>query len=201
MVVLGMIVSYWTTNDSLQAVSGNKASAARDMAVYFEVSMNRADDLTYLHIMYSNPYPGVQLPENETIEATVDGFFYETEHAGNWLGALMDLEGVSYGSSIYNASMLLEFRVNGWENLSDGSTPAQAVMGHLLDEAAAAGNYTRSITAFEALHNATYLGFAALGNDVAVWSAEPSNSTTINRIGTEVDQLTSALIQWSDSYR
>jgi hypothetical protein len=201
MVVLGMTLLYWTTNDSLQAVSGNKASAARDLGVYFEVSMNRACDLTYLHTMYSNPYSSVQLPENQTIEATVDGFFYETEYAENWLGTLMDLEGVSYGSSIYNAWMLLESRVNGWENLSDGSTPAQAVMGHLLDEAEAAGNYTRSITAFEALHNATYLGFAALGNDVAVWSAEPSNSTTVNGIGTDVDQLTSALIQWSDSYR
>jgi hypothetical protein len=200
MVVLGMILLYWTIND-LQAVSGNKASAARYLGVYFEVSMNRAGDLTYLHIMYSNPYSSAQPPENETIEATVDGFFYETEYAGNWLGTLTDLEGVSYGSSIYNAWMLLEFRVNGWENLSDQSTPAQAVMGHLLDEAEAAGNYTRTITAFEALHDATYLGFAALGNDVAAWSAEPSNSTTVNRIGTDVDQLTSALIQWTDSYR
>jgi hypothetical protein len=198
---LGMTFLYWTTNGSLQTFSDDKRYASENLGGFFLISINRANDIGYLSRPYSNPYPNPRVSENETIEATVDGFFHETEYADLSLRALKDLHGVSTESSIYNASILLEVRVNGWDNLSDGSMPVQAVLGHLLDEAALAGNYTKPIMAFDTLHNATQSAFTAFGLDVASWSYQPSNSTLLSNIGTDVDQLEKTLIQWSNSYR
>lgn len=198
---LGMTFLYWTTNGSLQTFSENSRYASENLGFSFSLSINRANDLGYLLRMYSNPYPNPLVSENETIEATVEGFFHETEYAWLSLRALKELHGVSTESSIYKARILLEVRVNGWDNMSDGSMPVQAVMGHLLDEARVAGNYTKPIMAFYNLHNATQSAFPALGHDVLTWSYQPSNSTLLSSIGADVDQLESVLFQWSNSNR
>lgn len=200
---LGMIYLYWATSDSLQTFSDNRRYASENLGSIFSQSIYAASNLGYLTNLYSNPYSNSlfysRAFDNETIEATVNGFFHEAENAYLTLMALEDLYGVSTKSPIYNARILLEFRVNGWDNLSDGSMPAQAVMGHLLDKAAVSRNYTKPITAFYDFHNATYSTFTALGHDVANWSYQPSNSTLLSNIGTDVTQLQSILFQWSNS--
>lgn len=196
-----MTFLYWTTNGSLQTVSDNKMSASENLGSSFSLSIVRACNLGYLNTMYANPYPNPLISKKDTIEATAEGFFHETENAGDMLIALVDLHGVSSESPIHHAYDLLTLHINGYENFSDGSMAVHQMMGLLFEQASVAGNYTKPLMAFENLHSSCLSAFTALGQDVLSWSYQPSNSTLLSNIGTDVNLLEATSIQWSNSYR
>ena len=178
------------TNDSFQASLKKNRSASGSMAIYFHHSVSRATDIKYLLRTYREGL-GETEPNEDNIEALIDGFFYEMEYSYWFLYGLRTLnpELSEYEKPLYFIDRLILYRLLLWERV--GTRSIRPVLADL--------HGSILPTAFKELNQTSFQKIDELGTEVAE-SFAPFNATRLDNTVNMVEELETVLGQWIDKY-
>jgi hypothetical protein len=202
--VVALILSIYLgilTNNSLQACLEKNRKGSRDMALTFHISVGRATDIEYLLMIYRKGYAENE-PNEDNIEALIDGFFYEMDYSHLSLYGLRDLnpELSEYEKPLYFIDMFIQYTIIQWTSFTGGPT-VRSVLANLLSQAESSHPYNYSIllTAFKELNQTSFQKIDELGTEV-VESFAPFNVTRLDNTVNMVEELQTILGQWIDKY-
>lgn len=187
--------------NSLQASLKENRWASRDMAMSFHHCVGRATDIRNLLWTYREGiHPHETGPDEDNIEALIEGFFYEMRYSRRFLWGLMDLnpELSEYEKPLYFINRFIDYTIIEWKSFTGGPT-VRSVLAHLLDDAQRFRNYSIPVSAFKELDQISFQKTDALGTEV-MESFAPFNATRLYNTVNMVQELQGILDQWIDKY-
>ncbi|RLI40160.1 hypothetical protein DRO69_13290 [Candidatus Bathyarchaeota archaeon] len=181
------------TNNSLRACLEKNRKGSSSMALHFWLSLGRATDIGYLLMTYRKGL-GETEPNEDNIEALIDGFFYEMEYSYWFLYGLRNLnpELSEYEKPLYFIDRLIH-NIFWWQSSPTGGPTVRSVLDKL--------NVTEKVTAFKELNQAPFQKIDDLGREVAesfTWKGV--NATRLDNTVNMVEELENVLGQWIDKY-
>lgn len=197
--VVALLLSVYSgirTNDSLQACLEKNRKGSASIAMSFHHCLGRATDIEYLLWTYRKGFSENE-PNEDNIEALIEGFFYEMRYSRWFLWGLKDLnpELSEYEKPLHFIDRLIDHTIIGWA----GQPSVQSVLAHFLSQAQTSGNYSIPVTAFKELNQTSFQKIDELGTEVYE-SFLPFNATRLDNTVNMVEELQTILGQWIDKY-
>lgn len=188
-------------SNSLQTSLEKNRRGSGFMARWFHHSVGRATDIEYLLRIYRKGYAENE-PNEDNIEALIDGFFYEMHYSYLFLYGLRDLnpELSEYEKPLYFIDMFIQYTIIQWKSFTGGPT-VRSVLAHLLSQAESSHPYNYSIllTAFKELNQPSFQKIDELSFEFAE-SFAPLNATRLDNTVNMVEELQTIIGQWTDKY-
>ena len=187
--------------NSLQASLEKNRRTSAYLASHFLISVGRATSITYLLVTYREGLRETE-PNEDNIEALIEGFFHEMDYADDFLYDLKTLnpELSEYKKPLYLIDEFIYYTIIGWKSHTAGPT-VRSILVHLLVEAGQFVNYSLPLTAFKELNQISFQKINELSFEVAesfAWKGV--NATRLDNTVNMIEELQGILGQWIDKY-